>query len=77
MPGCSSGVRSVGDPSRRRRYWSRRGYQDVANVRGGFGGARDPVSGQVVDEGWSMAGLPVEAGAPPGGSYEDLRKKLT
>ena len=44
---------------------------------GGFGGARDPVTGALVDEGWSMAGLPVETTAPLGGSYEELRKNLT
>ena len=38
---------------------------------------RDPVTGALVDEGWSMAGLPVETTAPPGGSYEELRKNLT
>ena len=52
-------------------------YQHAANVRGGFGGARDPATGALVDEGWSMLGLPVETTAPPGGSYEELRKKLT
>ena len=53
------------------------GYQHAANVRGGFGGARDPATGELVDEGWSLAGLPVETTAPPGGSYEELRKNLT
>ncbi len=52
------------------------GYQHAANVRGGFGGARD-LTGDLVDEGWSLAGLPVETTAPPGGSYEELRKNLT
>ena len=54
-----------------------RGYQHAANVRGGFGGARDPATGKLVDEGWSLAGLPVETTAPPGGSYEELHKNLT
>jgi len=49
------------------------GYRDVANVRGGFGGARDQ-SGRVVVPGWRDAGLPVEEGQTPGASYGDLRK---
>lgn len=47
------------------------GYTDLTNVRGGFGGARDP-SGRVVIPGWRDAGLPVETGpergAPSGGA---------
>ena len=50
------------------------GYRDVANVRGGFGGARDQ-SGRVVVPGWRDAGLPVEQGQTPGVSYGDLRKR--
>ena len=50
------------------------GYRDVANVRGGFGGARDQ-SGRVVVPGWRDAGLPVEQGQTPGASYGDLRKR--
>ena len=53
------------------------GFQHVANVRGGFGGARDPATGTLVDDGWAMAGLPVETTAPQGGSYNELREKLT
>ena len=73
LVGCQVGGRSV----QAAQILVSRGYQHVANVRGGFGGASDPVSGEMVDEGWGMAGLPVEAGAPPGDSYEGLRKKLT
>ncbi|MDE0830796.1 MAG: rhodanese-like domain-containing protein, partial [Vicinamibacterales bacterium] len=38
------------------------GYAPV-NVKGGFGGRKDPATGQVIDEGWSEAGLPVAVGA--------------
>ena len=38
------------------------GYGDLANVQGGFGGARDQ-TGRVVVPGWHAAGLPVESGA--------------
>ena len=73
LVGCQVGGRSV----QAAQLLVSQGYQHVANVRGGFGGARDPVGGAMVDEGWHMAGLPVEAGAQPGSSYEGLRKKLT
>ncbi|MBI4178062.1 rhodanese-like domain-containing protein [bacterium] len=43
-------------------------FSSLANVRGGFGGARDP-SGQVVTPGWSQEGLPVETGNPEGRAY--------
>jgi rhodanese-related sulfurtransferase len=46
------------------------GYTDLTNVRGGFGGAREP-GGRVVS-GWREAGLPVESGTPPGASYAEL-----
>ena len=51
------------------------GYSDVSNVLGGFGGARDPATGQVMVEGWVQAGLPVETDPTPDGSYADLQKK--
>ena len=50
------------------------GYQDVANVLGGFGGMRDRATGQVVHEGWADAGLPVEQATPPGNGYDALRQ---
>lgn len=49
------------------------GYQDVTNVSGGFGGARDRMTGQVVAEGWADAGLPVEQDTPAGSGYDELR----
>ena len=51
------------------------GYQDVTNVLGGFGGARDPMTGATRAEGWSQAGLPVEQGEVPGRTYADLRAR--
>lgn len=50
------------------------GYTDVSNVQGGFGGARDPATGQFIHQGWAQAGLPVEAKAPPKGSYAELKQ---
>jgi rhodanese-related sulfurtransferase len=52
------------------------GFNAVANVVGGFGGARDPMTGAVRAEGWTQAALPVETGQPAGNSYEDLHAKL-
>ncbi|MBI4716740.1 MAG: rhodanese-like domain-containing protein [Planctomycetes bacterium] len=37
------------------------GYPNVCNMLGGFGGMKDP-SGQIVREGWSTLGFPVERG---------------
>ena len=52
------------------------GFNDVANVLGGFGGARDPMTGAVRAEGWTQAALPVERGRAEGRGYEDLHAKL-
>ena len=46
------------------------GFTAVTNVRGGFGGAADPMGR--VDAGWADAGLPVEQSAPTGRTYADL-----
>ena len=51
------------------------GYAPV-NVKGGFGGRTDPATGQVIDEDWSEAGLPVAVGASEDGSYERLQQKV-
>jgi len=46
------------------------GFENVANVLGGWGGA--PQSGHI---GWVQAGLPIEAKADAAREYEALRKK--
>jgi rhodanese-related sulfurtransferase len=51
------------------------GYTDVSNVTGGFGGLRDPYTGQLTAPGWVQAQLPVETDAPAGGSYDELARK--
>jgi rhodanese-related sulfurtransferase len=38
------------------------GFQDVSNMQGGFGGARDAM-GRVLAPGWTQCGFPVETGA--------------
>jgi len=49
------------------------GFQDVSNMQGGFGGARDPM-GRVVMPGWVQLGFPVETEAPAASTYADLAK---
>lgn len=53
------------------------GFTNVSNVLGGLGGARDQMTGQTRAEGWAAAGLPVEQGATPGRSYDDVRSKAS
>jgi rhodanese-related sulfurtransferase len=67
--GCLSGGRS----QRACELLEAAGYTDLTNVRGGFGGARNP-SGQVVVTGWRDAGLPV-ASEVGDNTYQALRKK--
>ena len=67
--GCQSGGRS----QHACELLARAGYTDVANVHGGFGGARDQ-AGRIVP-GWAAAGLPVEQGQPPGRSYAALKSR--
>ena len=69
--GCQMGGRSA----RAADILAAAGYTDVSNVAGGFGGARDRMTGQVLSEGWAAAGLPVETDPTPGGSYAELRQR--
>ncbi len=66
--GCHMGGRSL----RAAQILDAFGYADVTNVRGGFAGARDPMSGAIADAGWADAGLPVEHNTAPGAAYRDL-----
>jgi rhodanese-related sulfurtransferase len=66
--GCQMGGRSM----RAAQMLGAFGFADVANVRGGFGGARDPMTGRVLDSGWEDSGLPVDEGQPAGRAYRDL-----
>ena len=69
--GCQVGGRS----SRAAQVLAGAGYETVVNVKGGFGGYRDPATGQVLDEGWVSAGLPVETGGPDEVGYTALQQK--
>jgi rhodanese-related sulfurtransferase len=66
--GCQVGGRSM----RAAQMLEAFGFHDVTNVRGGFGGMHDPMSGRTIDPGWAESGLPVETGAPAGQGYQDL-----
>lgn len=65
--GCQVGGRSA----RAAQMLETFGFTNVANVAGGFGGARDPM-GRVMAPGWVESGLPVETASPAGKSYDDL-----
>jgi rhodanese-related sulfurtransferase len=69
--GCQVGGRSM----RAAQMLEAMGFTDVTNVRGGFGGTRDPM-GRTIDPGWTEAGLPVEAGQPADRRYADLVTRL-
>ena len=69
--GCQMGGRSA----RAAQILASAGYTGVCNVMGGFGGAYDRATGQVVYAGWAGAGLPVETEAGPDARYEKLRAK--
>ena len=69
--GCQMGGRSA----RAAQILASVGYTDVCNVMGGFGGAQDRATGQVVHPGWAGAGLPVATDAAPGARYDDLQAK--
>ena len=71
LVGCQMGGRSA----RAAQILASAGYTGVCNVMGGFGGARDRATGQVVHPGWAEAGLPVETEAGPERRYEELRAK--
>lgn len=68
--GCASGKRSEAACQ----ILQESGFTNLANVAGGFAGARNPL-GQVVQQGWSQLGLPVSDDNGEGVSYESLRKK--
>ena len=68
--GCQAGPRSNAAAG----LLQQAGYQDVANMVGGFGGMRDAL-GKVVAAGWSSLGLPVSQDNDEGVSYESLAAK--
>lgn len=55
--GCQSGGRS----QHAAQLMESQGYLHLSNMVGGFGGQRSPM-GEVLQEGWSTLGLPIERG---------------
>ncbi len=70
LVGCQVGGRS----GKAAMLLAQSGYAPV-NVKGGFGGHTDPATGQVIDEGWSQAGLPVAVGDSDTVGYQALHLK--
>jgi rhodanese-related sulfurtransferase len=68
--GCMSGKRSESACQ----LLEKAGYTNLANIGGGFGGAKDP-TGRVVQPGWRQLGLPISTDTGEGVSYASLRKK--
>ncbi len=68
--GCQSGGRS----QKAAEILAETGYTDVTNVRGGFGGARDP-SGRVLVPGWIDEGLPICTEVDETHSYAGLKQR--
>ncbi len=50
----------------------RDGFEDVSNMQGGFGGARDPM-GRVIALGWVQLGFSIETEVPAERSYNSLK----
>jgi rhodanese-related sulfurtransferase len=69
--GCQVGGRSA----QAAQILASAGFEDVTNVLGGYGGARDPMTGALRAEGWSTAGLPVETEEAAGNSYRQMLSK--
>ena len=66
--GCQAGGRSQFAAE----LLAQEGFQDVSNMQGGFGGARDPM-GRMIAPGWTQLGFPTENEVPPKSSYASLR----
>jgi rhodanese-related sulfurtransferase len=69
--GCMSGGRS----QLAAELMEQAGYQNIANMQGGFGGKRDAM-GRVVVQGWRDTGLPIETGNAGSRSYDSLLKNI-
>jgi rhodanese-related sulfurtransferase len=69
--GCQAGPRSNAAAG----LLQQAGFQDVANMLGGFGGMRDQM-GNVSAPGWAASGLPVSNDNGEGVSYLSLSAKI-
>jgi rhodanese-related sulfurtransferase len=67
--GCQTGARSL----KAAQALAQAGFTNLRDHRSGFGGSRDAFGRP--ETGWSKAGLPVEAGAPEGQRYADVKQR--
>ncbi len=67
--GCQTGGRSL----KAARMLAEAGYTNLRELRTGFEGSRDAFGRP--EPGWSKRGLPVGTGAPPGQTYEDVKRR--
>lgn len=68
--GCASGGRSA----RACEFAANAGFLALANMTGGFHGARSPQG--AMEKGWAACGLPVETVCASDKSYEALRRNV-
>ena len=68
--GCQAGGRSQFAAE----MLNQEGYQDLSNMQGGFGGARDPM-GRTVALGWVQLGFAIEMEVTEKNSYASLSRK--
>ncbi len=69
LVGCAAGARSAKAAA----LLAAEGYTNLADLRAGFGGAKNAF-GQVVEKGWQAAGMPTEL-ATAGGSYGAIKQR--
>lgn len=70
ITGCQKGGRSL----KAAQLLQQAGFQNVVDMRGGFGGETDAM-GQITFPGWKPRGLPLCQNCSPQDSYEALAKK--
>jgi rhodanese-related sulfurtransferase len=70
--GCQSGGRS----QTAAKILTEMEYTSVTNIRGGFGGVRDP-SGQLLLAGWIDSGLPISTEVDVANSYAGLKLRVS
>ncbi len=51
------------------------GFIDVSNMQGGFGGARDRITGEITAPGWIQMEFPVETDVNAKNGYEELKTR--
>ena len=70
--GCKAGGRSAQACG----ILAQSGFSLLVNVAGGYHGAQDRVTGQVVVQGWEACGLPTSTTPAAGATWDELQAKL-